>query len=221
MSSDKDNSSLPVATINGYVLVIVMGVSGSGKSTLGAALAKALGCPFIDADDLHPQTNIDKMSKGEPLSDADRAPWLVNVRRTALKAAEGGWAGAVVACSALKHRYREVLRGKLADLDLSTHPVSGFDCDTGHGFARPIEKQDVRRASPLPATWRTFFVHPFGPREVLLERMMTRKSHFMGAHMLTSQLAALEDPSGTGEGDVVEIGLGESVEEQCGLRWKG
>jgi len=174
---------------------------------LGAALAKALRCPFIDADDLHPQTNIDKMSKGEPLTDTDRAPWLVNVRRTALKVADGSKdsTAAVAACSALKVRYRDVLRGNVAELD------SSDTSDSGGGVA----------PSPPPSTWRTLFVHPFGPREVLLERMTTRKSHFMGADMLTSQLEALENPSGTGETDVVPIGLTERVEEQVRVALEG
>ncbi|KAI9434915.1 hypothetical protein BJY52DRAFT_1207474 [Lactarius psammicola] len=177
MPSEKDSPSPPAATINGHVLIIVMGVSGSGKSTLGTALAKALGCPF--------------MSKGEPLTDADRGPWLVNVRRTALKAAESdsqdGMAGVVVACSALKASYREVLRGKRAELDF------------------------VQRVSSPPSTWRTFFVHPFGPRE----------SHFMKAGMLTSQLDALENPLGTGETEIVPIRLVASVEEQVWAALEG
>ncbi|KAH9006338.1 P-loop containing nucleoside triphosphate hydrolase protein [Lactarius hatsudake] len=211
MSSGKNSSSSLTATINGHVLIIVMGVSGSGKSTLGTALAKALGCPFVDADDLHPQTNIDKMSKGEPLTDEDRAPWLINVRRTALKVAESdsqdGMAGVVVACSALKARYREVLRGKC--------PV-GRDCDAtggGHGDAH-LEGEQRASTPPSTSTWRTFFVHLFGPHEVLLERMMARDSHFMKANMLTSQIDALEDPLGTGEPNIVRIGLVERVEDQ-------
>ncbi|KAH8996777.1 P-loop containing nucleoside triphosphate hydrolase protein [Lactarius akahatsu] len=211
MSSEKNSSSSLTATINGHVLIIVMGVSGSGKSTLGTALAKALGCPFVDADDLHPQTNIDKMSKGEPLTDEDRAPWLINVRRTALKVAESdsqdGTAGVVVACSALKARYREVLRGKHTKLGCSRDWATGG----GHGDAHLEGEQ---RAPTPPSTWRTFFVHPFGPHEVLLERMMARKSHFMKANMLTSQIDALEDPLGTGERDIVPIGLVERVEDQ-------
>ena len=140
------------------------------------------------------------MSRGEPLTDADRAPWLVDVRRTALKVAESdsqdGWAGVVVACSALKARYREVLRGECSELDLSDRP-------------------------PPPSKWRTLFVHPVGPREVLQERMMRRNSHFMGANMLTSQLEALEDPSGTGEKDVVQIGVVGSVAGQVQTALEG
>lgn len=56
--------------------IIVMGVSGSGKSTIGASIAKHLDAKFIDGDDLHPRANIQKMRRGEPLNDADRAPWL-------------------------------------------------------------------------------------------------------------------------------------------------
>src|SRR5689334_7569362 len=63
---------------NGIVamIVVVMGVSGCGKSTVGAALARALGWPFIEADDLHPAANVAKMSAGIPLDDSDRWPWL-------------------------------------------------------------------------------------------------------------------------------------------------
>jgi len=87
---------------------VVMGVSGSGKSTLGLALAKRLGWPFQEGDDLHPAGNIAKMSAGVPLTDADRAPWL---------AAVGAWidgcladgGGGVITCSALKAAYRKTL----------------------------------------------------------------------------------------------------------------
>ena len=88
-------------------LVVVMGVSGSGKSTVGAALARRLGVPFEDGDDLHPPENVAKMAAGHPLDDDDRRPWLDAV---------GTWlaghpAGGVVACSALRRAYRDRLRG--------------------------------------------------------------------------------------------------------------
>ena len=74
--------------------VVVMGVAGSGKSVVGRGIAAALARPFIDADDLHPRTNIDKMRRGEPLDDIDRAPWLDAVgaalAATALAAAVAG-----------------------------------------------------------------------------------------------------------------------------------
>lgn len=86
--------------------VVVMGPSGNGKSTLGAALADRLALPFIEGDDCHPPANLAKMARGEPLDDADRAPFLAAVG-AALAAHP---AGAVAACSALKRRYRDQLR---------------------------------------------------------------------------------------------------------------
>jgi gluconokinase len=98
-------------------VMIVMGVSGSGKSTVGALLARRLHWEFEDADWLHPTSNVDKMHNGIPLTDDDRRPWLEavaawidNTRRSREHA--------VVACSALKRRYRDVLIGSRADVRL-------------------------------------------------------------------------------------------------------
>jgi gluconokinase len=91
-----------------YPPMIVMGVSGSGKSTIGQALATALGLDFIDGDDLHPRANKEKMAAGHPLDDEDRAPWLeIIAERIGAELAEGN--PVVVACSALKRRYRTQL----------------------------------------------------------------------------------------------------------------
>lgn len=92
--------------MTGARIILVMGVSGAGKTSIGAALAQRLGCAFLDADDLHPKVNVEKMRAGQPLTDADRGPWL---------AAIGAWmdrqtGDAVVACSALKRAYRDQLR---------------------------------------------------------------------------------------------------------------
>ncbi|SIO36360.1 gluconokinase [Salinivibrio sp. ES.052] len=89
--------------------VIVMGVSGSGKSTLGAMLASHLGAKFIDGDDLHPRSNIEKMSRGEPLDDQDRAPWLERIRDVAFSLEKKNEFGIIV-CSALRRAYRDTLR---------------------------------------------------------------------------------------------------------------
>lgn len=89
----------------GLRTIVVMGVSGSGKSTVAARLAKALHWPLIEGDDHHPPANIAKMAAGHPLDDTDRAPWLDR-----LADAIAGADGCVVACSALKRRYRDTLR---------------------------------------------------------------------------------------------------------------
>ena len=88
-------------------LLVVMGVSGSGKSTIGRLLAERLDVPFVDADDLHPITNVDKMAAGHPLDDDDRWPWLAKVGEAIAGASD---TGVVVACSALKRSYRDAIR---------------------------------------------------------------------------------------------------------------
>jgi gluconokinase len=93
----------------GRLPVVVMGVSGSGKTTIGTRLAHALDLPFVEGDELHPRENIAKMSRGEPLTDEDRAPWLAAVGRV-LTDSERYPSGVVVACSALRKAYRDRLR---------------------------------------------------------------------------------------------------------------
>jgi gluconokinase len=91
------------------MVIVLMGVSGSGKTTVGKRLAEALGGEFAEGDAYHPPANVEKMRSGHPLDDADRQPWLER-----LAAEIGGWLEAgrdvVLACSALKHRYRDILK---------------------------------------------------------------------------------------------------------------
>ena len=90
-------------------MVLIMGVSGSGKSTIGRMLAKRAGWGFVDADMLHPPENIRKMQAGIPLSDDDRWPWLRDVAKWIEERHKAGEPG-IVACSALRRAYRELLR---------------------------------------------------------------------------------------------------------------
>ncbi|KAJ8515593.1 hypothetical protein ONZ45_g6999 [Pleurotus djamor] len=222
MCDQKDSTALEVELVDkvtpddgvigedeGARCIIVMGVSGTGKSTLGSAIAKALDMPFIDGDDLHPASNVAKMSAGQPLTDEDREPWLELIRTTAKgvcssqvqkkKAKTEGplgelcGLGVVIVCSSLKRYYRDILRGK-------SKPAT----DTN----RIPEHLEPPHAEELP----TYFVFIKGDRELLLERMMNRKGHFMKANMLDSQLQTLEDPEG--EEGVIVVSARDSTEEQ-------
>jgi gluconokinase len=94
------------------VVVIVMGVAGSGKSLIGRSFAATVGWRFVDADEVHSAANIAKMRGGDALTDADRAPWLEKLHAIVAAAVERR-EPLVLACSALKERYRDVLRGSL------------------------------------------------------------------------------------------------------------
>ncbi|KAJ2812767.1 hypothetical protein H4S07_001166 [Coemansia furcata] len=191
--------------------VIVMGVSGSGKSTIGQDLAQRLGqAPFIDADSLHPATNVAKMAEGVPLADKDRWPWLQRVREEISKQAQGLLAGrdstlrsartivgnnresagsqrmyVVCACSSLKRSYREFL--------------SRSDPDT------PLEM----------VTHDTVFVYVDVSKKELLRRLDKRENHFFNPRLLDSQLETLEPPDTTRESAINVYGEGtaESVVE--------
>ena len=90
---------------------VLMGVSGCGKSSVGAALSVMCGMEFIDGDDLHPVANIAKMSRGDALNDADRAPWLADVGRVLAR----GSKPVVIGCSALKKKYRDMIRAEVPE----------------------------------------------------------------------------------------------------------
>ncbi len=93
----------------------MMGVSGSGKSLIGAALARALGIDFVEGDEYHPAENVERMARGVPLTDEDRAGWLRSLA-TRIREARDAGTGLVMTCSALKRSYRDVLRAGAADV---------------------------------------------------------------------------------------------------------
>ena len=97
------------------IIAVVMGVSGSGKTTIGRALAHELGAEFLEGDKFHPAANIAKMSRGEPLDDADRWPWLDRMAEELAQAKAAG-RSVVLASSALKRSYRDRLRRGAPDL---------------------------------------------------------------------------------------------------------
>ena len=147
-----------------------MGPAGSGKTTVGELLAAQLSWEFADGDDFHPPANIAKMSQGIPLTDGDRLPWLQSIR-DAMRQWQAQGKSAVVACSALKRTYRDLL-------GISTN-------------AKGIK-----------------LVYLKGSYDLLLERLHSRKGHYMKEQMLTSQLADLEEPTGA-----ITIGISKSPEQ--------
>ena len=96
-------------------LYVVMGVSGSGKSLIGAGLARALGVDFVEGDQYHSAENIERMSRGIPLTDDDRARWLRSLAARIREAKDTG-SGLVISCSALKRSYRDILRADAPEL---------------------------------------------------------------------------------------------------------
>lgn len=92
--------------------IVVGGVSGSGKSTVGQLLAERLDIPFADGDDFHSKANVDKMTAGIALDDEDRRPWLVSIGEWLSRHERGG----IVACSALKRAYRDLIRQGCPDV---------------------------------------------------------------------------------------------------------
>jgi len=123
--------------------IIVMGVSGSGKTVIGEKIATQLGAEFMDADDFHPEANIQKMSSGIPLTDEDRFPWLENVGQLVsehLKAEKT----VVVACSALKKIYRDMLRNEISGETKFLYLKSSF--------ADIIDRLEKRKGHFMPPT---------------------------------------------------------------------
>lgn len=141
--------TIPTAANCTATHLVVMGVSGCGKTSLGTELATALGWPFFDADDFHPEANVAKMRAGQPLNDEDRAPWLLRLNEL-LQANPH----AVLACSALKAAYRTVLQAGLPNLRF-IHPHGKFEVIAARIEARSRETGHYMPASLLKSQFET------------------------------------------------------------------
>ena len=136
--------------------MILAGVSGSGKTTVGRLVADRMGWPFADGDSFHPAANVAKMAAGIPLTDDDRWPWLAAIGAWMDARIAAGGSG-VVACSALKRRYRDVLRGgrpevRLVFLDVSRdEDLARLRARSGHFFpAKLLDSQFADLEPPAP-----------------------------------------------------------------------
>lgn len=168
-----------------------MGVSGSGKTTAGVELAKRLGWQFVEADEFHPAENIEKMSAGIPLTDADRWPWLDAIAGFIEQSILQG-KSTICACSALRRSYRQ----RLANLKvISAGPEAGLE------MLPELKNQ---------ATVRVDFVYLRTSRDLLKSRLDERKNHFMKADLLDSQLNTLEEPSAE---EALVVNAGKPLEE--------
>jgi gluconokinase len=129
---------------------VVMGVAGCGKSSVGAALAERLGVRFIEGDRYHSPENVAKMSAGVPLTDDDRLHWLASLQGEIRASVQRG-EGIVVACSALKRRYRDVLRDGAADLRFAhldgTRDLIAARMDAREGHYMPLSLLDSQFAA--------------------------------------------------------------------------
>ncbi|KAJ1942495.1 hypothetical protein FBU59_003183 [Linderina macrospora] len=178
--------------------VIVMGVSGCGKSTIGQALATELGdVPFIDADSLHPQANITKMERGEPLVDSDRWPWLSAVRARIEHEAQSLLSGHD---SSLKQVRRVVNDRNGAD------SVSRMYVVCACSSLRRSYREFLSRGDEEHVTHDTVFVHIDVTKKELERRLQERKGHFFSPKLLDSQLETLEVPDPTREASIVLYG---------------
>lgn len=133
--------------------IVIMGVAGCGKSTVGAALGERIGAPYLDGDDLHPETNIAKMSRGEPLTDDDRWPWLTAVGQVFARA-EGDM---IVGCSSLKRVYRDLIRREAGGPVLFVHLAGSRDLIASRmasraGHFMPLALLDSQFATLQPPT---------------------------------------------------------------------
>ena len=153
--------------------VVVMGVSGSGKTTMGSALAERWGRTFVDADDLHPAANKAKMASGVPLDDDDRAPWLAVV--SARLNPDDHATVPVIACSALKKKYRDMLRASaphtlFGHLDVDADTLGDRVSSRSHEYMPPslLTSQLATLESLLPAE-RGVTVNAAAPVDELLE----------------------------------------------------
>jgi gluconokinase len=136
-------------------VVVVMGVSGSGKTTVGAMLAGRLGWTYAEADDFHPQSNVDKMAAGEPLTDEDRRPWLAAIGEWIDERLASGEPG-VVSCSALKRAYRDQLRAGRSEVRVvyleGSRELIGRRMVARHGHFMQASMLDSQFAALEPPT---------------------------------------------------------------------
>jgi gluconokinase len=165
--------------------IVVMGVSGTGKTSVGEELAEELGCEFVEGDSLHPRRNIEKMEHGIPLTDEDRWPWLQAIAdMVAVRDHEG--TSTVVTCSALKRKYRDLLRD--AAPTFFVHLDAPFDVlearmrqRTKHFMPASLLRSQVDTLEPLGDDEAGEVVDVSPALDVVVEEAVNAvRTHYMG-----------------------------------------
>ena len=182
------------------MIVVLAGVSGSGKTTVGALLAGRLGWPFTDGDLLHPAANIAKMSHGVPLTDADREPWLRAIAAVMDERIAAG-ASAVLACSALKRAYRDLLldgrpAARMAFLEVDRDVVARrLAARHGHFFDPDLLDSQFAALEPPAADEKSVVVVRVGDRP---EKTADEIAKRLGLGLGAGQSQPAGDPGDTG-----------------------
>lgn len=165
-------------------LIIAMGVTSSGKTTVGKAIARRLHLPFLDGDQYHPESNVEKMRSGTPLTDADRWPWLERLAQALHQAADQKGA-AVGACSALKRAYRDYLVEKAGEPILFVY-LKGDSATIGERMARRqheympqslLESQFATLEEPDPESENVLVLSVADPIETLATKTARAVDH--------------------------------------------
>ncbi|WP_018655867.1 gluconokinase [Actinomadura flavalba] len=158
-------------------IVLVMGVAGSGKSTIGKLLAGALGYEYTEGDDYHTPANVAKMREGKPLTEADREPWLRSLAAFIGDRLDDG-RPAVVACSALKRKYREALHAEdprvlIVYLDGDRATITRRLVErSGHFFRADLIASQFRDLEPPADDENALYVPVTDPPDAIVERVM-------------------------------------------------
>lgn len=189
------------------VIAVVMGVSGSGKTTVSVLLAAALGCQFLEGDNLHPAANVEKMHSGTPLTDADRLPWLRKIAEEI-----DGWRmrgeSGVLTCSALKRSYRDIIIGDRSGVTLiylkGSHDLIHRRMTARHEHFVPVALLDSQFAALQEPT--------------LDERPVTVDVGDRPSEIVTEIVRQLEERQGSGRGHESALGTAAASDVSKGER---
>ena len=191
-----------------------MGVAGCGKSTIGSMLAHELGWDFYDADDFHSESNRMKMAQNIPLTDEDRADWLDSLRSLIGQNIQNE-KSIVLACSALKKSYRDILSNPYNQYVAASGLRATLAPHASAGEQSPHQDKEVA-SGKTPSQRHIEFIYLRGTYEQIEARLLQRSGHFMSAKMLASQFDILEEPQ-----DALTIDITHTPQEIVSLIRKG